>query len=173
MKLWHLSLLLFLSLSLVAQPAASQAEKAEAISIEADRLELNQGKGISHYTGNVVLTRGSLQIRAESITLYTLEKKLHRAVAAGNPAQLQQQATAEAGAMRAEAETMEYLPQSELVELKGKAHLWRDGNEFSGEQIRYNLKQQLVKASGDKEGEGRVRVLLQPEGQKTDTEGQP
>ena len=172
MKLWHLSLLLLWPLSLAAQPEQNTATPL-AVSIEADQLELDQGKGISHYRGNVILTRGGLQIKAERITLYTQDKKLHRTMAEGDPVRLTQEATAEAGALQAEAASMDFRPQSEVITLKGNAKLVRDGNEFSGEQIHYNLKQEVVKASGDKQGNGRVKVILQPESQKQDGEKQP
>lgn len=156
MPRWPLSLLLLLPLLVAAAPAP--------ITIEADRLELDQKHGSSHYQGNVVLQQGGLQIKADSITLHTVNKKLQRAVAKGQPATLLQQGDTPESAMRAEAQLMEYHPQGERVELQGEARLWRNGNEFSGEQISYDLKQQLVKASGSGQGDGRVRVLLQPQG---------
>jgi lipopolysaccharide export system protein LptA len=164
---------MLLAMLATAQISSAAPAKAAPITIEADQLELDQKKGISHYRGNVVLQRGGLQIKAANITLHTRENKLHRAIAEGSPVHLTQGATADAGPMRAEAAHMEYLPQSEVIKLRGKAHLWRDGNEFSGEQIRYDLKRQLVKASGDKQGDGRVRVLLQPESEEPKAEEKP
>jgi lipopolysaccharide export system protein LptA len=114
-----------------------------------------------------------MQITADSITLYSVEKKLQRVIAEGTPATLLQQGNSEAGPIRAEAAHMEYQLQSKEIQLSGKARLWRDGNEFSGEQISYNLKQQVVKASGSTQGDGRVRVLLQPENSKQDEENPP
>ena len=171
MKHWYLSLLLLLPLA--AEPAPNSENKPAAISIEADRMELDQKHGTSHYRGNVILQQGTLQIKADTITLYSVKKKLQRAVAKGSPATLQQQDDDGAGVLRATAMHMEYLPQSEVVKLRGKAQLWRDGNEFSGEQISYDLKQQIVKATGDEHGDGRVRVLLQPPSENEETESRP
>jgi lipopolysaccharide export system protein LptA len=174
MKHLLLSLLLLLSLPLAADDAsAATPDKPAPITIEADRLELDQKRGSSHYQGNVLLQQGGLQIKADSITLHTVNKKLHRAVAKGQPATLLQLGETPESAMRAEALLMEYHPQSERVELSGKARLWRNGNEFSGEQISYDLKQQLVKASGSEQGNGRVRVLLQPESDTPPSEESP
>ena len=160
MNRWYHSLLL---LPLALTPAFAADEKApEPISIEADRMEIDQTRGTSHYQGNVVLQRGELRIQADEITLHTSNNKLQRAVAEGQPVVLQQPGDTNSAPLRAEATHMEYLPATERVELSGQAHLWRDGNEFSGERISYDLKQQLVKASGNEQGEGRVRVLLQP-----------
>jgi lipopolysaccharide export system protein LptA len=174
MKHWSISLLLLLPLPLAAAEQLSPGTTARtaAVTIEADRMELDQKHGTSHYKGNVILHQGALQIKADSITLYSVKKKLQRAVASGNPATLLQQGDNEASAIRAMATQMDYLPQSQVVILKGKAQLWRNGNEFSGDQISYDLKQQLVKASGDNGG-GRVRVLLQPEGDNPEAGDRP
>ncbi len=175
MNHWHLKLwlgLLLLPLPLLAAKAAT-ADKPAPITIEADQLELDQGKGTSLYRGNVVLQRGAMQIKADTITIHTTGRQLEWVQAKGSPVYLDQEATADAGPMHAEAAQMEYQPQNEVVKLQGNAHLWRDGNEFSGEQIRYNLKRQLVKASGAKDGESRVRVLLQPESTEQNSEEKP
>jgi lipopolysaccharide export system protein LptA len=171
-KLWLGLLLLPLSVH-AAKPASPAAEKPAPITIEADQLELDQNKGTSLYRGNVVLQRGTLQIKADSITIHSAGKKLQWVQAKGNPVYLDQGATADAGPMHAEASQIEYQPQNEVVKLQGRAQLWRDGNEFSGEQIRYDLKRKLVKASGDKEGESRVRVLLQPESTEQNSKEKP
>lgn len=163
MRRWFPSLLLLPALLASAeQTEVSGWSSSAPITIEADRLELDQKAGSSHYQGNVVLKQGGLQIKADSITLYLLNKQLRQAIAMGNPATLQQDGGNEAEPIRAEAQRMEYLPQSEEIKLSGSARLWRGGNAFSGEQISYHLAEQMVRATGDKKGEGRVRVLLLP-----------
>ncbi|MDH5784586.1 MAG: lipopolysaccharide transport periplasmic protein LptA [Chromatiales bacterium] len=132
------------------------------IAIEADRMEMNQRQGTSHYRGNVLLKQGELLIKADSITLHTKGKELQRVEISGSPATLRQHSDNADQAIRAEARQMDYHPQQGWIEFRGAAQLWRQGNEFSGESIRYNLRQRMVKASGGTEGEERVRVLLQP-----------
>ncbi|MCW8919224.1 MAG: lipopolysaccharide transport periplasmic protein LptA [Gammaproteobacteria bacterium] len=169
-RLLSLLLLLPLPLPLAAeQPAAT--DKTAPVTIEADRMELDQKLGTSHYQGRVIMVQGALRIEAEAITLYSVEKKLRRAVAEGGPATLLQQGDDKTGPIRGEAAHMEYRPLARTIALSGQARLWRGGDEFSGEQINYNLEQQLVTASGapqesgqdSGQGGGRVRVLLQPE----------
>lgn len=161
MKSWPISLLL-LPLSLIAHAATPGP-----ITIEAERMELDQAKGTSTYRGNVVLTRDALRLYGDTLTLYTVKKKLQRVVTTGTPARLDQAATAGGGAVHAEADWLEYLPPQQQVLLKGHALLLREGNEMSGEQISYDLEQQLVKASGDDGGSGRVKVILQPQEEDT------
>lgn len=174
MHRWPLSLLLLLPLALAAAPAAPPSATTP-VTIEADRMELDQKNNTSRYQGHVILVQGSLRINADSITLYSTGGTLLRAVVDGSPATLQQQGADEAQTMRARATQMEYLPRDGVIELRGQAQLWRGGNEFNGEQIRYDLKQQLVRATGTSQGSdtGRVRVLLQPEGEQPATEEKP
>ncbi len=169
---WPLKILwLLLPLPLLA--AAPSAKQQAPIIIEAERMELNQRQGTSHYQGKVLLQQGGLQIRANSIILHSTNKRLQRAVATGQPATLQQQQGDNGDTMRAEAARMEYLPETKVVVLEGGARLWHNGNEFSGEKIRYDLQQRQIKASGDTDGNGRVRVLLQPQDESKQTEKRP
>jgi len=171
MHRWPLSLLL-LPLVLSAAPPSPEPTP---VTIEADRMELDQRLGTSRYLGHVILLQGKLQIHADSITLYSAEGGLIRAQVEGNPATLKQEGDG-TQTLRAEAMQMEYMPHQQVVELKGKAKLSQGGNEFSGEQISYDLGQQLVRASGVPAEDGdksRVRVLLQPMEQETTPEEKP
>lgn len=164
MKRYLASLLLLLPVALIADAAPL------AVTIEAQQLEMDRLKETSIYRGDVVLNRGALQIKADTITIFNKEKQLHRVEASGKPITLVHQGDEQIEPMRARADWIEYLPQQGQVILKGNAFLWRSNNEFSGEQIRYDMQKQLIKASGDKDGSERVRVLLQP---ATEEEKQP
>ena len=171
MNYLHFSLLLLLPLSLnAAQPATNGTAP---FTVEADQMELDQTKGTSTYSGNVTLIQGGLELRAERITLYTVNRQLQRVVSEGKPTSMERQQGGQEPPLRARAEWIEYQPQQQLVQLRGKALLWHDGNEFSGEQISYDLEQKLVRASGDKQGDSRVRVLLQPANEVPSTEKRP
>lgn len=171
MKYLHFSLLL---LSLYATQVASEtANKISPVSIEADRMELDQVKGTSAYSGNVILIQGELKLKADRITLYTVKNRLQRVVSEGKPTTMERPKTDNEAALRARAEWIEYRPQQQQIQLKGKAQLWHAGNEFNGEQISYDLEQKIVKASGDKSGDSRVRVLLQPTSETPSTEKKP
>lgn len=166
MRPQHVSLFFILLFSMTLK--AAESRQGQPVTVEADRLEMDQKSGISIYLGRVVMRQGDLTLRADKVTLYTTleqgERRLSRAEALGNPAKMEQQGGADVEHLRGNAAYMEYQPTNELLKLQGKAHLWRDADEFSGEIINYNIGQKQVKALGDKPGgSGRVRVLLQPE----------
>src|SRR3990167_2866030 len=61
---------LFLLLLLLLTSGMALAEKADRdkpIDLEADSLSVNDAKKISTYTGNVILTQGTLTIRADKL----------------------------------------------------------------------------------------------------------
>jgi lipopolysaccharide export system protein LptA len=155
---------------LLGLPAISPAteEKAAPIAVEADQLELNQRTGISVYQGHVRMQQGSMLLQAERLELHNSGQRLDEAYADGKPAHLEQQDPQTGELFRAEANRIEYRFSDGQLVLKGEAHLWRGGDEFSGNHLIYDKANKSVRAFGDKEnnGNGRVRVILQPEKEK-------
>jgi lipopolysaccharide export system protein LptA len=70
---------------LSSQPGALAlpSDPGQPIEIEAATLVLDQGKGIGTYSGNVVLTQGSIRIEAETLVIYMRDRKLDRLEALG------------------------------------------------------------------------------------------
>lgn len=158
---------LFAALALLLSLAAHAAEEDGApITVEADRLELNQKSGVSVYQGNVRLQQDTLLLLADRLELHSKGGRLQQAVADGSPVRVERTDPQSGELTRAEASHMEYRFADGLLELMGNAHLWRAGDEFSGKHLIYDTGKQLVRAFGDKERQGdngRVRVILQPE----------
>lgn len=157
----HLSTLLLLLLPMLASAAAP----VQPITVEADRLEMDNASGTSHYQGNVVMTQGGMVLRADSVTLNSQGSELQRAVANGSPVYLERPDPQTGEVIKATAAHIEYQIAKGLLEMSGEAHLWRGKDEFSGEHIVYELDNRIVRATGQKKnGEegGRVRVILQP-----------
>jgi len=161
-------LLLLPGLLWAAEPPVQQA-----ITVEADRLEMDNAKGVSHYRGSVVMSQGNLQLRADSVTLHSKGNALQKAIADGSPVYLEKTDPQTGETIKANAGHMEYKLQEGLLEMNGDAHLWRGKDEFAGEHIVYELNKRIVRATGQKPGEdgGRVKVILQPA--KKEKEQQP
>jgi lipopolysaccharide export system protein LptA len=161
---WTRHLLVFL-ISGIALIAGAAEQNTAPITVEADRLELDQQKGTSVYEGNVSMRQQSLLLKAERLELHSKEGRLLKAVADGSPVHLERREPQTDVLTRAEASHMEYSFDTGLLEMTGNAHLWRGGDEFSGKQLTYDTSNQVVRAFGDQEqsGDGRVRVILQPE----------
>ncbi|MBE0509400.1 MAG: lipopolysaccharide transport periplasmic protein LptA [Chromatiales bacterium] len=161
------SLVLALLLALPLGPLCAD-EAPAPISIEADRLEISQPDGRSLYQGQVVLQQGELRLEADTLQLQQQQGQLQRAIADGTPVRLQLPDDQSAQLIRAQALHMDYDISNNSIELKGEAVLWRGGDEFRGQLLRYNIEQRSVQASGHQPtdgSDGRVRIILQPESQ--------
>lgn len=160
-------LLIALLMLLAAGRVFALAEdRDQPISLKAARVEMDQRKGLSTYEGNVELQQGSMSISASRIVIHHKNNTVSHMEADGNPVKIRQRPTAGKEETRAEARRVEYDLKAGTLRLTGQAHIWQEGNEFSGETILYDSQRGVVRASGsEQKGEQkkeRVEVILQP-----------
>lgn len=160
---------LFCLLLALALPAAALEDASQPVTVEADQLEVNRKTGISIYQGNVRMRQGSTLLLAERLELHSTDKQLTAGFADGSPAHIEQRDPETGELLRGQALRMEYRFDDGQLILRQKAHLWRGSDEFSGEHLIYNRHNKSVRAFGDKDSgeKGRVRVILQPEKERT------
>jgi lipopolysaccharide export system protein LptA len=159
LKLIFLAACLFSPLLLAANNDTQQP-----IHIEADRAEIDEPNGVMTYTGNVRLRQGGIEVRADTVVVYTQNNELKQVTAEGNPVRFQQQRTDEKG-VKGVSQRMHYDAASKQVLLLGNAEFWQGGNRFSGNRIRYDPDAERVVASAGDNDNGkapRVSVTLQP-----------
>ncbi len=154
-------------------PILSQAlssDRDQPIKLEADHADIDDLKGISNYTGNVILTQGSTQIKCHKLTLYTDDKRqLTKAVAAGSDtlASYKQRPDGKEQDFKATAKTIIYYLTTDKIHLLKQATVWQGGDRFSGEKIIYDTAKDTVVATSKKNKDGqavgdRIRVTIQP-----------
>lgn len=163
----------------------AHAEKADAdkpTTVEADQMAYDDVRQINTFTGNVVLTRGTLTMKAYKMTVsqdaagYQFATLL--APAGGLATFRQKRAAGSEQWVEGQAERIEYDGKTEVVKLFSKAKLRRlEGNnptdEVEGEFISYDSRAEFFSvnnnASGEsKPGGGRVKAVIQP---RTDGKG--
>ncbi|MCP3849904.1 MAG: lipopolysaccharide transport periplasmic protein LptA [Gammaproteobacteria bacterium] len=168
-----------LSLSLFSFPISAIAlssDRNQPINLEADHADIDDLKGISIYTGNVILTQGSMVIKSNKLTLYNDENnELVKAVAVGlnkKLATFKQRPEGKDKDFRARAITMIYYLDKDKIHLLKNAYVWQAGDTFSGDKIIYDTKKETVLASSVKNKNGtpvssggRVKVTIQPKSQ--------
>ena len=161
------------SLVCSAEVLALASDRDQPIELEADTADIDDLKGISIYTGNVVLVQGSMVIKAHKLTLYNdNNKELEKAVAEGTKGKLatfKQRPEGKDKDFRARASTMIYYLKKDKIHLLKNAFVWQGGDTFSGDKIIYDTKRETVvaKSKKDKHGQpiksgGRVKVTIQP-----------
>ena len=143
-------------------------DRTQPINISADHVEIDDQQGVSRYSGAVKYSQGTMHLDADTATIYSDQRVMKRFVANGSPARYRQVTDTEGVEIRAHADEIEYLADSEHLLFRGSAHLWRGGDEFAGNLIEYDARNDVVSAHGDESGEGRVQVVIQPR-RETDT----
>ena len=156
-----LAFTLVLALLLVSNHClALEGDKQQPISIESSQAEADYKKGTTTYTGNVLLTQGSLKIQADQLIIYRGDKRVNSIVSKGLPARFQQQPFIDKPPVYANALTIKYDLSGEILLLEGDVFIELDGSTHQGEMYEYNLLNQMLSAVGD--GENRVKVTFDP-----------
>jgi lipopolysaccharide export system protein LptA len=157
-------------------PAAAWAlstDRNEPMSIEADRVELNDSEGVSVYHGNVKVTQGTLVLTGETMTVYNKGDKVQKVVMEGKPATYKQRPDNKDQDVRAKALRMEYFTSPEYIVLQKEAEVEQEGDVLRSERIEYDVARDKVNAGTNQPNE-RVHITIQPRPEKDKQEnGQP
>ncbi|MXS86115.1 lipopolysaccharide transport periplasmic protein LptA [Nitrosomonas sp. HPC101] len=175
---------LFLSLSLTFFSAAILAERADhdkPIHLEADRatVEDYKQKGAfrtSTFTGNVILTQGTLILRADKVVMKEDITGYRHATAYGNLVSYRQKRDGVDEYVEAWSRRAEYDNKTDIIELFGSARLKRGIDEVEGDYISYDIASDFFQVFGqpqpenDKNSDHRVRAVIQPKAKQPDAE---
>jgi lipopolysaccharide export system protein LptA len=155
-------------LGLVVLPGASWAlssDRDQPMAIEADRVELDDGAGVSEYRGNVKVTQGTLVLTGDSMTVYNKGDKVEKVIMLGKPATYRQRPDNKDKDVRAKALRMEYYTTPERIILLREAEVEQEGDRLRSERIEYDVAKDKVNA-GTNDPKGRVRIVIQPRSEK-------
>lgn len=137
-----------------------ESDKQQPVHIESSQAEADYKKGTTTYTGDVLLTQGSLKIQADQLIIYRGDQGVKSVIAKGLPARFQQQPFIDKPPVYANALTITYDLINEVLLLDGDVLIELDGSTHQGARYEYNLQTQMLNASGD--GENRVVVTFDP-----------
>ncbi len=147
---------------LLTLPLYSHALPSDAnqpIKLLADKATYSERTGVTSYSGNVIITQGTLRLTADDITVnLSQQRSINSAVATGRPATMQQIVTQEKGL--AKGHKIDYNAVTGIITLTGNAKLNQNGASFAGNVIRYSLKAGDVEATAG--GNQRVELILPP-----------
>ena len=165
-------LFVLIMLLLAQQPVmALSTDQKQAIEINADTGVLDDAKSINTYTGNVVVTQGSIRITGDKMTVhYNKKNQIEVLVVEGNPATYRQLPDSSKVYDEAQAKRMEYHKQKNLVVLKDNAVVKQESGSLRSDRIEYDTALSRVKASsepaakGEKDGKkDRVKIIIPPQ----------
>jgi lipopolysaccharide export system protein LptA len=160
---------LLLALSLALTPAhAERADREKPINIEADRVTIDDAKKVSVFEGNVVVTQGTLVIRANRMIVREDGQGFNHATAFGDLASFRQKRDGVDEYVEGYAERIEYDGRAERLQLFNRAHMKRGNDEVRGSYISYDQPTEFFRVVGAQEktgggsSPGRVRAVIQP-----------
>jgi len=151
---------------------AETADRDKPTQIEANRMSADDVRRMNIFEGNVVLTRGTISVRAERIVVRQDAEGYQFAVATGTPVRLRQRQDpkppeTEGVWMDGEALRIQIDDRDGKIEMFEQARVKRGGDEVAGNYIFVDQRSDFFTVRSDKspgkvEGEGRVRAILQP-----------
>lgn len=158
-----LSALLLAVLTLVPLSGkARQSDLSKPIDVRADSSEFDEKAGVQTLSGNVMITQGTLEIRADFIAISLANNALSKIEGRGSPIKFSQEN--EAGElMQGEAQEIIYDALNGTLTLKGNASLSQPRQSLTSEQITFDARTQKVSAEGGSQ-DGRVNIQIQPPG---------
>lgn len=153
-------------LSFLAAPAhAETADRDKPINLEADTVTLDDVKKISVYEGNVILTQGTLTLRADRMQLTQNTGGLDKVSATGRPVAFRQKVDGREEFIEGFAARIEFDNTTSELDLIGDARLRRGEDELRGARISYNSGSgfyKVVGQAGAGSPSGRVRAIIRP-----------
>ena len=167
------SLLPFLLATIVSSPAlAERADRDKPVNLEADKVTVDDKQQLHLYEGNVILTQGTLVIRAERITVKQDAQGYQRGIAfgqTGTPARFRQKREGRDDYVDGEADRIEHDDRSEKTEFFNRARVRSGLDEVSGQYIQFDARTEQYLVTNGPAGttaapgsDSRVRAVIQP-----------
>lgn len=151
--------------------AAEKADRDKPTRIEANRMSADDARRITIFEGNVILSKGTILVRAERIVVRQDNEGFQITTATGAPARFRQKREGRDEWIEGEALRIEIDDKNEKIELHERARILRDQDEVRGELISVDTRSEFFSVSGGRSGaagaspEGRVRAVIQPKAQ--------
>ena len=155
-----------LSCGYAACARAEKADRDKPTNIEANRMVSDDVRRLTIFEGGVVLTKGTITIRADRIVVRQDSEGFQLSTATGAPVRFRQKSdpkdNKEGIWMDGEALRIEVNDHEEKIELFERACVTRDQDEVRGDYIFVDQRSEFFSATSGKASGGRVRAVLQP-----------
>ena len=144
---------------------ALKGDEKQPLQIVADSATLDQKQMVSVFTGNVVITKGSLVVHADK-GVANEDKQGNRTLTLyGSPVTFVQ-AQDDGGKIEGQGDKFEYNSKSSLAVLTGRARVKKGKNAVIGDVLTYNTQTQVYSVTSNfgngvnKTSGGRITVIL-------------
>lgn len=165
-------ILLLLSLSAIAE----RADRDKPVELEADTVTVDDAKKTSVYTGDVILTQGTLIIKGDKLIVREDSQGFQHGTSYGNPTTFRQKLEGKDEYMSGSAQRIEYDGRMDKVQLYTKAWVKRGDDIVHGDYIMYDAAAEYAEVIGGGPDVatpatpgGRVRAVIQPKNKPEET----
>ena len=163
---------------------ALDSDKTAPVTINADTTDIDFRTGKRVLTGNVDVSQGTLNIKADKIVLLYKGDKIDTATAYGKPVRFKQLPEGQKEMVHGEGKTLQLKQAKNLITLENNAKITQGTNTITGKIIYYNTQtskmtvkgqssakqkktagttqQESSKSAGKKTDSGRTRIVIQP-----------
>lgn len=139
---------------------ARTSDRTQPMDIEGDGLQCDLGgNGECTYSGNVLITQGTLNVRAAKATIQRVGDDPSRALLSGGVTL--KQVMDNGSPINATASNVDYNLKTEVVVFTGNVELSRNGDTMKGQRFVYNMKTAQIEA-GNGSATGRVKMRILP-----------
>jgi lipopolysaccharide export system protein LptA len=157
-------------LALACCPAfGEKADRNKAAEIEANRMSADDARRMNVFEGDVVLTKGTISLRADRLVVRQDAEGFQLATATGRPVRFKQRQDPKPGEkegvwVEGEAQRIELDERNQRIELYDNARVNRGGDEVAGNYILVDQTSDFYQVSPGKGGaaKGRVKAVIQP-----------
>jgi len=159
-------------ISLVSVPSgllhAEQADRDKPVSIEADRLTVDDIKKESVFEGNVTVSQGTLLLKADKVVVRQDTGGFNYAYAYGKPAHFRQKRDESDEYVEGQGERLEYDGKADKMHVYTNAEIHKGADEVKGDYITYDANNGFYQVVGGPSvttplnPKGRVRATIQP-----------
>lgn len=143
----------------IGAAAARDSDRTQNMNIGAAHSEGSlEDTGVYTFTGAVLITQGTLEIRADRADIHRTGGDIARAVLVGKQATLKQQMN-DGTWMNARADRIDYDTRNDVIVLIGNYTVSTPRGSTNGQRLTYDLKSSRLESGGDS---GRVSMTFVP-----------
>lgn len=169
---------LFLCLLVAQNVLAERADRNKPMQLEANRISIDDAKKIQVLEGDVLVTKGTMTLRASRVVITEDQYGFQKGTAFGGKdglARFRQKREGTEDYVEGEAERIEYNSNSEIAELFHRAWVKSGEDQVRGDYIWYDAisEKYLVTAGQNRDPKAppaRVRAIIQPKNKGVEPE---
>jgi lipopolysaccharide export system protein LptA len=150
MRLLAVSLtLLAASLSISPMALGKSTDRNQPMDVQSDNSDaVMEDNSDSTLSGNVVITQGTLEIKADRAVIHRSKGDIDKVTLTGGPV-VMKQINDSGEPMNAQASTIVYTLSSDLILLSGNVNIEQPRGSMRGENVKYDLKTGRLNGGGD------------------------